>query len=142
MERCFWYQRSTGQSSFFGEVVRPGTYLVEPGDRLTDILAKAGGPLESADLTQVSFTSRASEGEQAGVQVIDLSPALQNANHPINRVVTGGESLYVPQSNLRVLVLGQVQRPGAYTVDSHTRLLDVLALAGGPQAQLTSVRLL
>ena len=80
------------------------------------------------------------------MQVIDLSPALQNANHPINRVVTGGESLYVPQSNLRVLVLGQVQRPGAYTVDSHTRLLDVLALAGGPastadlsQATLTRV---
>lgn len=130
----------------FGEVARPGTYVVEQGDRLTDILAKAGGPLDSADLTQVSFTSRASEGEQASVQVIDLSPALQNANHPINRVVTGGESLYVPQSNLRVLVLGQVQRPGAYTVDSHTRLLDVLALAGGPastadlsQATLTRV---
>lgn len=125
--------RSNRTVVVFGEVSRPGTYPVEPGDRLMDILAKAGGPTASADLSQVAFTTR-EDGENGGVSVIDLEPALIDANHPANRVVFGGESIHVPQSNRRVLVLGQVQRPGAYTVDQHTRLLDLLALAGGPTA--------
>jgi protein involved in polysaccharide export with SLBB domain len=126
----------------FGEVSRPGAYPVEPGDRLTDILAKAGGPLETADLSQVSFTTRAA-GESGGVSVIDLEPALADANHPANRAVMGGETIHVPESNRRVLALGHVQRPGAYTVDRHTRILDLLALAGGPtdNADLTEATL-
>jgi len=117
----------------FGEVARPGSYPVEPGDRLTDILAKAGGPLETADLSQVAFTTRSGEAG-SGVSVIDLGPALVDANHHANLPVTGGETIHIPATNRRVLVLGQVQRPGAYTIDRYTRLLDLLAMAGGPTA--------
>jgi len=130
----------------FGEVARPGSYPAETGDRLTDILAKAGGPLQSADLSQVTLTTRAGSDHDGAVSVLNLEPAMLDANDVSNRLVMGGETIYVPKGNRQVLVLGEVLRPGAFTVDQNTRILDLLALAGGPtdaadlnQATLTRI---
>jgi protein involved in polysaccharide export with SLBB domain len=38
----------------------------------------------------------------------------------------------VPRLENRVLVLGAVHRPGAYDLDEGARLLEAIALAGGP----------
>ena len=122
--------RSNRTVLVFGEVVKPGTYTILPGERIMDVLAKAGGPGVNADLTQVRYT-KAAEGTGEG-RTLDLTKAFVDSSHDSNLALAGGEMLYVPQGNRRVLVLGQVNRPGAFSCDDHTRLLDVLALAGGP----------
>lgn len=52
-----------------GEVVRPGLYILEPGARLVDALAAAGGTLETADLQAVNLARPLSDGEQIVVPV-------------------------------------------------------------------------
>ncbi len=44
-----------------GAVNRPGVYLVQPGDRLEDVLAFAGGLTEDADLRHVNHALRADD---------------------------------------------------------------------------------
>ncbi|MBM3943069.1 MAG: competence protein ComEA [SAR202 cluster bacterium] len=41
-----------------GAVQRPGVYTLQPGDRLADALAAAGGPAPGADLTAVNLARR------------------------------------------------------------------------------------
>ena len=133
--------RSNRTVLVFGEVVKPGMYPVLPGERMMDVLAKAGGPGVDGDLTQVRYTKAGeSEGESG---TLDLTKAFVDSSHASNVTVSGGDMLYVPQGNRRVLVLGQVQHPGAFVYDDHTRLLDALALAGGPTslADLTQATL-
>ena len=42
----------------------------------------------------------------------------------------GGKVIHIPQSR-QVLVMGEVARPGAFTLPDGSRILDLLALAGG-----------
>ncbi|MFS2281487.1 helix-hairpin-helix domain-containing protein [Microbacterium sp. OR21] len=58
-----------------GEVAAPGLYIVEPGARLVDALAAAGGTLESADLQAVNLARPLSDGEQIVVPKIGAEPA-------------------------------------------------------------------
>ncbi|MGC3982249.1 MAG: polysaccharide biosynthesis/export family protein [Steroidobacteraceae bacterium] len=66
--------------------------------------------------------------QEAGIR---LETALRNGNFLLNPHVT----LTVLQSrSQRVSVLGEVKSPGRYTVDSSTTLFDLLAQAGGVNA--------
>ena len=58
-----------------GDVVEPGLYILEPGARLVDALAAAGGTLESADLQAVNLARPLSDGEQIVVPRIGAEPA-------------------------------------------------------------------
>ena len=51
-------------------------------------------------------------------------------------IVAGGDVIFVPERQSRVLVFGEVRSPGYYPVDSQTRLLDVIARAGRPNHQM------
>jgi protein involved in polysaccharide export with SLBB domain len=43
-----------------------------------------------------------------------------------------GDVIYVPRGNIKVVVMGEVGKPGIYTISQvNSHLLDVLALAGG-----------
>ena len=44
-----------------GEVVNPGVYTVEPGQRLTNVVDMADGPTENADLDRVNLAAHVSD---------------------------------------------------------------------------------
>ena len=44
-----------------GEVIRPGVYTVEQGERLDAVLRLAGGPTEDADLNRINLAAYASD---------------------------------------------------------------------------------
>ena len=48
-----------------------------------------------------------------------------------NFVLQPGDVLFVPEGAPQALVLGQVRSPGNYRLTDATRLLDVIAMAGG-----------
>ncbi|MBE3583529.1 MAG: SLBB domain-containing protein [Limnochordaceae bacterium] len=123
----------------YGAVRSPGAYLVKPDARVLDVLGMAGGPTEQADLAALTLTRTRASGTSStqtttvGQEVIDLGRLLQHPEDPTNRLLAPGDVLYLPQAR-QVAVLGQVARPGTYTLLPGSRLLDLLALAGGPTA--------
>ena len=112
-----------------GQVRSPGTYRLRARSRLVDAIARAGGPAESADTARVSLT-RAS-GDGAGVKALDLDAILKGARPADDIVLQDQDIISVPELIQEVSVLGEVARPGTYRIHSETRVLDVLALAGG-----------
>src|SRR5690606_35792409 len=61
-----------------------------------------------------------------------------------NVVLQPGDVIYVPPSTATVSVVGEVARPGTYTLPRDAKLIDAVAAAGGAQrtAELGSVSLL
>lgn len=113
----------------FGDVVRSGVYALPPQGRLLDILAQAGGLQSNLGSERVVLTRQAPEGEQ----VWQMSYGeLMGAQGEYNLPLEGGDVIYVPAARTQILVLGMVQKPGAYELPAGARLLDAIALAGGP----------
>lgn len=122
-----------GQSQVLvlGEVRSPGYYYIDHGNKVLDAIAKAGGTTDSAD-TVINLNRKV--GSETQVIAIDLNRVLAGEEQN-NYQLIGGDVIVVPETNRRVLVLGQVARPGAYNIDQFTRLLDIIALAGGTTAR-------
>lgn len=102
-----------------GQVAKPGFYNLDPGSKILDALAIAGGPLPSADLYDV----------QVGNESIDLASVLKNPQ--LDRSLLSGVTIYVPAAR-PILVLGEVAKPGSYIWQEEQTLLNIMALAGGP----------
>ena len=76
--------------AILGEVRQPGPYSVEPGASLLQLLSRAGGPTERADLTKAQVVR---EGRAVRV---DLQSALSGS--PTGRyVLNSNDVLYIPR---------------------------------------------
>ncbi|HYN54340.1 MAG TPA: polysaccharide biosynthesis/export family protein, partial [Methylotenera sp.] len=116
--------------SVLGDVYKPGKYSLDRPSTLSDVLALAGGitPNGSDMLTLI----RTVDGKTTK-QTYDLRNLVAKADPTSNPQVTGDDIVYV---NAReVSVLGQVNRPGKYSVVSGVRtVIDFLSQAGGVSA--------
>lgn len=113
----------------FGDVVRAGAYTLPPGGRLLDVLALAGGLQSNLSGQDIVLTRQNVEGEQ--IWQMDFTELIEfQSEH--NLALAGGDIIYVPVSKKQILVLGQVARPGAYSLPTGARVLDAIAMAGGP----------
>ncbi|HHV55033.1 MAG TPA: hypothetical protein GXX55_06275, partial [Firmicutes bacterium] len=127
-----------------GAVRNPGSFALPDGVRLLDALAAAGGATEQADLARILVSHTGEAGTSSSPpQTVDLRAALADPADRANLRLSGGDVVYVPEAENRVVVHGAVRVPGAYVLKGEMRLLDVLALAGGPtdQANLTQLTL-
>ena len=116
--------------SVLGDVYKPGKYSLDRPSTLSDVLALAGGitPNGSDMLTLIR-----TEAGKTTKQTFDLRNLISKADSASNPQVTGDDIIYV---NAReVSVLGQVNRPGKYSVVSGVRtVIDFLSQAGGVSA--------
>lgn len=111
----------------------PGDYEIGPGDEL---LIRVWGQIDAnyrtvVDRSGTVFIPRVGAFSVAGVKFRDLHDYMQRE---IGRYYRNFE-LNVTIGRLRsiqVFVVGQVLRPGSYTVSSLSTLLDALFVAGGP----------
>jgi polysaccharide biosynthesis/export protein len=129
----FVKEYSNSQISVVGEVNHPGSYSALGPHRLFDILQVAGGTTDKAankvvithrdqdDATTLAISKDAAEMAKSN---IDLQP---------------GDTVVVPRAGI-VYVLGEVNRPGGYVLNSTggITVLQVVAAAGGP-SRLASV---
>jgi len=123
------------QANVFGYVLTPGRYTLTQGERVSDLIARAGGPL-------VGRAEGAAEGDLSAVvlmradgatQKLDLSQALADRSaDEANPAVQPGDAVFVPELRLTVSVLGQVVSPGRLPLKPGDRISDALAAAGGP----------
>lgn len=130
-----------------GQVMAPGRYSFEAIPDVLQLLSQAGGPLPSADLSNVSVIRPTPSGPQ--IISIDVTQYMRGqATRPLPTLMPG-DTVDVPSivgtgamtGQGLVYIFGEVRAPGAYPAGEGTDLLQLIALAGGttPDARLEKV---
>ncbi len=121
-----------GRIYILGQVNRPGEYQVRPGAGVFELLASAGGPTNRADLAKATII----RGKTETIQLNLLEAFAKNKSPDVK--LQPGDVLFLPEADRRIVVLGQVNRPGAYDVLEGQRVTELVAAAGGvtPRAAL------
>ncbi len=78
--------------SVVGLVVQPGLVRLQPGSRIADAVAAAGGPVEGADLLALNMAARVADGDQIVVGVVQpqAAPPLSSTTSADGPVTAGG----------------------------------------------------
>jgi polysaccharide biosynthesis/export protein len=113
--------------SVLGQVNRPGEYPIQPGEGILDVLASAGGPTDRADLAKAQVL----RGNPTQTIDLNILGAFAKGQDP-DVTLLPGDVVYVPATDRRMVILGQVNRPGAYDLLEGEHVSDLLAAAGGP----------
>jgi polysaccharide export outer membrane protein len=113
--------------SVLGEVTRPGIYSALNARRLYDVFLIAGGLTARAGKTATITHSK--EPDKPVVVKLESGAAANQANIEI----LPGDTITVSRAGV-VYVIGEVNRPGAFVMETTTTasLLQMLALAAGP----------
>lgn len=116
--------------SVLGDVYKPGKYVLDKPSKLSEVLALAGGANPNG--SDIVTLIRTQDGKTVRKNY-DLRALLANANATNNPQILADDIVYI---NAReVSVLGQVNRPGKYSVTNGVRtVLDFLSQAGGVSA--------
>ena len=109
-----------------GQVSRPGEYQLRQAVGIMELLASAGGPTNRADLAKVVVI----RGKTEAMQLNLLEAFATNRNPDVK--LLAGDVLFIPETDRRTVILGQVNRPGAYEMLVGQRVSDLIAAAGGP----------
>ena len=114
--------------SVLGEVHAPGRYPVDSKTTIIDLLAQAGGQTEFASNTvYVLRTDTTGTVKRYPVAVQGLASA--GASAP-TQLLRAGDSLYVPRAE-QFYILGEVQKPSMYKLESNLTVLQAISIAGG-----------
>ena len=121
-------------ASVLGAASKPGRYRVNPGMRLGDLVAEAGGA-ETAEVHRVpslvgnlDLARLVRNGETVPVSV----PLAIKGDPKHNVRVRAGDQLYIPPvTSELIMVLGDVGTPQPMAYREGIRLTEVLARAGG-----------
>ena len=101
------------------------------GDRVKDLLARAGGTAAFADL-RLAAVDRAGDGGPRQRIPIDLHRLLVEKDETQNIVLENGDVFTVPVAEDKVYVLGEVRAPGAVDFRPDLTPREYVAIAGGP----------
>ena len=118
-----------------GKVLKPGVYPIKTGTPLLQALTLAGGTSENADLPAAYII----RGDQK--LPIDLRKLIQDGDLSKNVKLQSEDTVVVPEISTggnpqevlerRIYVLGEVAKPGVYTLKQDVPILHALFLAGG-----------
>lgn len=122
----FEYQRTV---TVAGEVRYPGVYSLRTrSDRLSDVIARAGGLTRQAYPDGIRFVR--SENEVGRINV-DLAQALRDTGSSANVILLPGDSIHVPEYQPSVKISGAVNSPGSVLWRRGASLSYYLSAAGG-----------
>jgi polysaccharide biosynthesis/export protein len=116
-----------------GAVKNPLVFQATRPIPLLDAIARAGGMREDAGSDIVVSSQVVENGKPVRTtQTIPVRKLIDNADPSLNVMLHGGEEVLVPEA-LKIYVVGNVRKPGAYSVrnDEGTTILQLLALSEG-----------
>jgi protein involved in polysaccharide export with SLBB domain len=119
----------------FGGRMRPANFEFVPGDSLSMLIRMAFGFTQGTDpehafLTRLTPDAREMDTLRVNALAVDQDRAPDMPLRPGDRLVIPERS--DPRQNFRVMVDGEVNRPGTYpTAFGGSRLSDIIHLAGG-----------
>jgi polysaccharide export outer membrane protein len=121
-----------------GEVRYPGTYTLKTrSERLTDILARAGGLTDRADANGLVFFRRADSVGRIGV---NLPEVLGDKRSRDNFLLVPGDSIVVENFKPYVRVIGAVNSPTSVAYVNGASLEYYVSAAGGPTENANNKR--
>ena len=134
-------QYATQEVTLIGQFKVPGSYPIATPRPILDVLALGGGLNDVADRNVLL--------ERRGDQIHTIKYQVSNdANQAVREqvLVNPGDTIVASKAGI-VYVLGDVGRPGGYTMndnESKMSLLEAIAMAGGAQltAKLNKTRLI
>ncbi len=130
-----------------GSVMTPGKYSFEVIPDLWRVILEAGGPTESALLSEIQIIRG---GDKAGqMTTADLSEFLSGGDLSKLPRIYAGDAIRVPgvigagtgsetsttvpsQGTGTIYIYGQVAKPGTYSYAHNLTLLEAIVIAGGP----------
>jgi protein involved in polysaccharide export with SLBB domain len=101
------------------------------GDRVKDVVGRAGGAAAYADL-RLAFIERTGVAGPRQRIPIDLRQLLVEKEDTQNIVLENGDMFMLPVAEDKVYVLGEVRSPGAIDFRPDLTPREYVALAGGP----------
>jgi protein involved in polysaccharide export with SLBB domain len=108
----------------------PGKYRLTGKTTLLEVITRAGGPAQNADLNNIIV--RRQDGSALS---LDLFKAIQQGNPEQDFTLDDGDVVFVStinRSSNRIYVFGEVEKPGAYNYTGEgMRLFDAVSEAGG-----------
>jgi protein involved in polysaccharide export with SLBB domain len=120
------YELRVSQLTAAQERTSEGLYELNPGERVADLIVKAGGTTPWADLKS-AYINR--ENQKIPV---NLDQAMMTDDTTANKMLQNGDILVVPSANALVYVQGMVENPGSFAYQPNLKALDYIGLAGGP----------
>ena len=139
--------------NIYGSVQFPYKYQLIEGERVSDIITRAGGLTEDAYLDRAYVVRKNPAIREAQYIPIDLRTIFPDSLHADLQAADNIElqfkdillifSNYTFLQERKTQVVGQVKKPGYYTAYPGMSLKDLLFLAGGPRenADLSTVEL-
>jgi polysaccharide export outer membrane protein len=131
-----------------GEVARPGAYSLSKTDTVLEIITKAGGVTNNAAQEIIIVRppqERASSEQPANLDSkdnqlirVNLQVLLAGDLHK-NITVQSNDTIYVPRADI-FSIFGEISRPGTYTLNKETTIIEAITLAGGPTANADQER--
>lgn len=117
-----------------GRVSNPGVVQFDTRPTLLEAITKAGSlPIGGIGADKAALTRCAVFRGRDMVVWIDLKSLLTGRNLALNLRLRRDDIVYLPDaSDQLVYVLGEVGKPGAYTLTPDMSLLDAVSTAGGP----------
>ena len=122
------YQLHQPQVRVLGAVQRPGSFPFKTGHTILDAIAQGGSYADDAMLESATLTRKGSE-ESLPINLRKLFDGDLTQNY----VLQDGDKIYIPHEdyNNKIYVLGQVNRPGQYSLKENTTVLAAISLASG-----------
>jgi protein involved in polysaccharide export with SLBB domain len=127
------------------ERVSEGIYELSPGERVSDLIAKAGGITPWADLSNSHIDRLVVGGAGTRKKIpTDLRRIIFEQDTASDIDMANADVIVVPSFDTLVYVAGEVTEPGAFPYGPNLRTSDYIGQAGGPtpEASLGAVYLL
>jgi protein involved in polysaccharide export with SLBB domain len=109
-----------------GEATRPGSYQLSSASTVLTALYAAGGPAATGSYRDI----RLMRGTDV-VAHLDLYDYLTKGARTGDRLLQEGDTVYIPDRQRRVQIIGPVRRPMYYEMKAGEKLSDLLGYAGG-----------
>ena len=114
------------QVAVLGEVGHAGSYYLSKKEKLSAVLAMAGGVTKAADLQHTHIIS-----PNGQLCTVNCEPLLREGIGGADVLCAPGDTVIVPTNRSRAAVFGAVARPGVYTIEVGDTILDLISKAGG-----------
>ena len=121
-----------------GEVMRPGSYTVSGLSTMTNALFASGGVHTIGSLRNIALRR-----DGVTISTLDLYDLLMRGDTRGDARLQPGDVIFVSPIGKTVAIDGQVRRPAIYEIKSERTVADLVALAGGlnANANRSSVKL-
>lgn len=112
--------------TIIGEVESPGTHTVSSLSTLFNALYQSGGPNDNGSLRNIELI----RGNRLH-KTVDLYSFIQNGIMTENVRLEDQDIIRVPSYNKRVVLEGEVRRPGIYELKQEETIVDLLRYSSG-----------